>query len=238
MHEFRDIWVYLSASPLLHLTLTLAAFVLASIIYQKLRMNPLLNPVLLTVVVIVFILRGTETDYNTYFEGAQFVHFLLGPATVALAVPLYRQFDRIRQSAGAILMSLLCGSITSASSAILIAWFMGAETISIISVAPKSVTAPVAMGISEQLGGLPSLTAVIVIVTGIIGAMLGPLVLNGLRIHDWSVRGFALGTASHGIGTARALQVNEVAGAFSGLAMGINALATAILLPILWNLFF
>ena len=201
-------------------------------------MNPLLNPVLLTVVVIVFILRGTETDYNTYFEGAQFVHFLLGPATVALAVPLYRQFDRVRQSAGAILMSLLCGSITSASSAILIAWFMGAEAISIISVAPKSVTAPVAMGISEQLGGLPSLTAVIVIVTGIIGAMLGPLVLNGLRIHDWSVRGFALGTASHGIGTARALQVNEVAGAFSGLAMGINALATAILLPILWNLFF
>ena len=238
MHEFRDIWVYLSASPLLHLTLTLAAFVLASIIYQKLKMNPLLNPVLLSVVVIVLILRGTATDYNTYFEGAQFVHFLLGPATVALAVPLYRQFDRVRQSAGAILMSLLCGSITSASSAILIAWFMGAETISIISVAPKSVTAPVAMGISEQLGGLPSLTAVIVIVTEIIGAMLGPLVLNGLRIHDWSVRGFALGTASHGIGTARALQVNEVAGAFSGLAMGINALATAILLPILWNLFF
>jgi len=238
MLEIRDIWVYLSASPLLHLTLTLAAFVLASVVYRKLKMNPLLNPVLLSVIAIVLILRGTETSYQTYFEGAQFVHFLLGPATVALAVPLYRQFDRVRKSAGAILISLLCGSITSALSAVSIAWIMGAETISIISVAPKSVTAPVAMGISEQLGGLPSLTAVIVILTGIIGATLGPLILNWLKIHDWSVRGLAIGTASHGIGTARALQINEVAGAFSGLAMGLNALATAIILPILWNIFF
>jgi len=238
MQEIRDIWVYLSASPLLHLTLTLAAFVLASVVYRKLKMNPLLNPVLLSVIAIVLILRGTETSYQTYFEGAQFVHFLLGPATVALAVPLYRQFDRVRKSAAAILISLLCGSITSALSAVSIAWIMGAETISIISVAPKSVTAPVAMGISEQLGGLPSLTAVIVILTGIIGATLGPLILNWLKIHDWSVRGLAIGTASHGIGTARALQINEVAGAFSGLAMGLNALATAIILPILWNIFF
>lgn len=238
MQEFRDIWVYLSTSPLLHLTLTLAAFVLASVIYRKLQMNPLLNPVLLSVISIVLVLRSTETSYDTYFEGAQFVHFLLGPATVALAVPLYRQFDRVRKSAVAILISLLCGSIISALSAVSIAWFLGAETISIISIAPKSVTAPVAMGISEQLGGLPSLTAVIVILTGIIGAMLGPLILNWLKIHDWSIRGFAIGTASHGIGTARALQVNELAGAFSGLAMGLNALATAIILPIFWNFFF
>ena len=237
MQEFRDIWVYLSASPLLHLTLTLAAFVLASVLYRKLQMNPLLNPVLLSVIAIVLILRSTETNYETYFEGAQFVHFLLGPATVALAVPLYRQIDRVRKSAVAILISLLCGSITSALSAVSIAWILGAKTVSIISVAPKSVTAPVAMGISEQLGGLPSLTAVIVILTGIIGAMLGPLVLNWLKIHDWSVRGLAIGTASHGIGTARALQVSELAGAFSGLAMGLNALATAIILPILWNVF-
>lgn len=238
MQEFRDIWVYLSASPLLHLTLTLVAFVLASAVYRRFQMNPLMNPVLLSVIAIVLILRGTETSYETYFQGAQFVHFLLGPATVALAIPLYRQFDRVRKSALAILVSILCGSITSALSAVSIAWLLDAKIVSIISVAPKSVTAPVAMGISEQLGGLPSLTAVIVILTGIIGAMLGPLVLNRLKIHDWSVRGLAIGTASHGIGTARALQVNELAGAFSGLAMGLNAIATAIMLPILWNLFF
>ncbi len=236
MQEFRDIWVYLSASPLLHLTLTLAAFVFASLIYRKGKLNPLLNPVLLSVVAIVLVLRSTGTDYDTYFEGAQFVHFLLGPATVALALPLYRQFERVRKSAVAILVSLVCGSLASSISAVAIAWLLGAQTVSIVSLAPKSVTAPVAMGIADQLGGLPSLTAVVVILTGIVGAMLGPLVLDRLGIRDWSVRGLAIGTASHGIGTARALQVNELAGAFSGLAMGLNAVATAILLPILWKL--
>lgn len=238
MQEIRDVWVYLSASPLLHLTLTLAAFVVASFIYQRVKMNPLLNPVLLSVIAIVLILSFTKTSYDTYFEGAQFVHFLLGPTTVALAIPLYRQFERVRKSALAILISIICGSITSAASAVSIAWLLGANPATLISIAPKSVTAPVAMGISEQLGGLPSLTAVIVILTGIIGAMLGPVVLNLLKIKDWSVRGLAIGTASHGIGTARALQINELAGAFSGLAMGLNALATAIILPILWNFFF
>ena len=238
MQEFRDIWVYLSASPLLHLTLTLAVFVAASALYRKARLNPLLNPVLLSVITIVGILYGTKTNYSTYFEGAQFVHFLLGPATVALAVPLYRQFDRVRKSALAVSASLAAGSITAATSAILIAWLLGAQPVSIISLAPKSVTAPVAMGISEQLGGLPSLTAVLVILTGITGATLGPFVLHLLRIRNGSALGMALGTASHGIGTARALQVNELAGAFSGLAMGLNALATALLLPILWKLLF
>ena len=238
MQEFRDIWVYLSASPLLHLTLTLMAFVAASVLYRRVRFNPLLNPVLLSVITIVAILYGTGTSYSTYFEGAQFVHFLLGPATVALAIPLYRQFDRVRKSALAVSVSLAAGSITAAASAILIALLLGAQPVSIISLAPKSVTAPVAMGISEQLGGLPSLTAVLVILTGITGAVLGPVVLNLLKIRDRSALGMALGTASHGIGTARALQVNELAGAFSGLAMGLNALATALFLPILWKLLF
>lgn len=237
MTELREIWVYLSASPLLHLTLTLAAFVVATAIYKRLRLNPLFNPVLLSVIAIVSILQLTQTDYQTYFQGAQFVHFLLGPATVALAIPLYRQFSHVKKSAPAIIISLLCGSMVSVLSAVTIAWLLGASPVSVVSLAPKSVTAPVAMGISEQLGGLPSLTAVIVILTGIAGAMIGPLVLNLLGIKDWSARGLAIGTASHGIGTARAIQVNEVAGAFSGLAMGLNALATALLLPILWNFF-
>lgn len=237
MNELAGLWVYLSSSPLLHLTLTLAVFVLASALYKRLRMNPFVNPVLLSVVIIVLILRVTDTGYQTYFEGAQFVHFLLGPATVALAIPLYRQFERIKKSALAIFISLICGSITSAVSAVLIAWVLGADVMTLISLAPKSVTAPVAMGITEQLGGLPSLTAIIVILTGMIGAMFGPLVLNTLKIKDWAARGFAIGTASHGIGTARALQVNELSGAFSGLAMGLNALATSIMLPIVWKFF-
>ncbi len=238
MNGLRDIWAYLSAEPLLHLTLTLAAFQIGQWIYRRFDMNPLLNPVLIAVVIIVAALVTTGTDYQSYFDGAQFVHFLLGPATVALAIPLYRQFERVRQSALAISVSILAGSVTAAFSAVAIAWFLGASPDALISLAPKSVTAPVAMGITEQLGGLPSLTAVLVIVTGILGAMLGPPLLNLLRIRDWAARGFAIGTASHGIGTARAMQVNEAAGAFSGLAMGLNALATAILLPLLWHLFF
>jgi len=233
-----DAWVYLSTSPLTHLTVTLVVFLCASVIYRKTKLNPILNPVLLSVICIVLFLKLSKTDYATYFEGAQFVHFLLGPTTVALAVPLYRQFERVKRSLFAILISLLIGSTTSVVTAVTIALLFRVENLSLISVAPKSVTAPVAMGISEQLGGLPSLTAVIAIITGITGAIIGPIIMNRMKITDWAARGLAIGTASHGIGTARAIQVNELSGAFSGLAMGINALATAILLPLLWSLFF
>jgi predicted murein hydrolase (TIGR00659 family) len=237
MGDLRDIWAYLSASPLLHLTLTLVAYQAGTFAYRRAGLNPMLNPVLIAVVLIVAVLVGTGTDYAAYFDGAQFVHFLLGPATVALAIPLYRQFERVRRSALAVLVSILAGSATGAASAVAVSWALGASRDTLISIAPKSVTAPVAMGISEQLGGLPSLTAVLVIVTGILGAMIGPPLLTLIGVRDWAARGLALGAASHGIGTARALQVNEVAGAFSGLAMGINALMTALLLPILLGFF-
>ncbi|WP_306150008.1 MULTISPECIES: LrgB family protein [unclassified Roseibium] len=236
--ELREIWVYLSASPLLALTLTLVAYQFGFWIYRRAGFNPLLNPVLIAVVLLVSLLLVTDTQYSVYFEGAQFVHFMLGPATVALALPLYRQLERVRRSSVAILASLLAGSLTAAISAVGIAALFGASKETLVSLAPKSVTAPVAMGISEQLGGLPSLTAVLVILTGITGAALGPLLLNLMGVKDMAARGLAIGTASHGIGTARALQVSELAGAFSGLAMGLNALATAILLPLVWKLFF
>lgn len=238
MTELGDIWVYLSASPLAHLTLTLAAFQLGAFIYAKGKLNPMLNPVLIAVIIVVTVLLATGTSYADYFDGAQFVHFLLGPATVALAIPLYRQFDKVRRSALAIIASILTGSATAIISAISIGYLLGGSRDAIISLAPKSVTAPVAMGISEQLGGLPSLTAVLVIITGILGAMIGPFVLNLIGVKNWAARGLAMGTASHGIGTARAFQVSELAGAFSGLAMGLNALATAILFPLIWGLFF
>lgn len=236
MRNFEQIWVYLSASPLLHLTLTLVAYQLSIFIYRRGRLNPLLNPVLISIVVIVLVLAGTGTTYQIYFDGAQFVHFLLGPATVALAIPLYRQFDKVRRSAVAILASVIAGSATASASAVAIGWALGGSREALLSLAPKSVTAPVAMGITEQLGGLPSLTAVLVIATGILGAVAGPYVLNALGIRDWAARGLAIGTASHGIGTARAMQINETAGAFAGLAMGLNALATAFLLPVVWGL--
>lgn len=238
MKDLEQIWVYLSASPLLHLTMTLIAYQLSLYLYRRGKLSPLLNPVMLSIILIVVILLVTGTSYQTYFDGAQFVHFLLGPATVALAIPLYRQFERVRRSAPAILASICMGSITAVASAVGIAWLLGGSQQALVSLAPKSVTAPVAMGITEQLGGLPSLTAVLVISTGILGAVLGPYVLRLFRVRDTAAQGLAMGTASHGIGTARALQVSEVAGAFAGLAMGLNAIATALFLPLVWALFF
>ncbi|MEM7497884.1 MAG: LrgB family protein [Pseudomonadota bacterium] len=232
----RDIWVYLAEEPLLHLFLTLLAFQIGSWLYRRAGLSPLVNPVLIAVILVVAVLFATETDYPTYFQGAQFVHFLLGPATVCLAIPLYRQLARVRRSALALGISILTGSLTASISAVGFAWVLGGGRDTLIALAPKSTTAPVAMGITEALGGLPSLTAVLVILTGIMGAMLGPPLMTAMGIKDWAARGVAMGTASHGIGTARALQVNEVAGAFAGLAMGLNALATALLLPLLARL--
>ncbi|WP_319530084.1 LrgB family protein [uncultured Cohaesibacter sp.] len=229
-----SLFAELSVSPLFHLTLTIGAYLISLAIYRRAGMTPLLNPVLIAIVIVVSVLLLTGISYRSYFLGAQFLHFLLGPATVSLAIPLYRNFGKVRRAAFAILVSLMTGSAVAASSAVVIAWVLGGSEQSYISLAPKSVTAPVAMGITEVLGGSPSLTAVLVIITGIIGAVLGPYVLNLVGVKDWAARGLAMGTASHGIGTARALQVNDEAGAFSGLAMGLNALITAILLPIIW----
>ncbi len=153
MGELRDIWVYLSTSPLLHLTMTLVAFQAGSWVYERAGRHPLLNPVLIAVVAVVAMLLATGTSYADYFAGAQFVHFLLGPATVALAIPLYRQFERVRKSGLAIAASILTGSLTAIGSALGVGWSLGASRDTLISLAPKSVTAPVAMGISEQLGG-------------------------------------------------------------------------------------
>jgi predicted murein hydrolase (TIGR00659 family) len=238
--RIADIWVYLAASPLLGLTITLLAYQGAYWIYQRANFNPLLNPVLLAIIMLVAALKVTHTTYQTYFDGAQFVHFLLGPATVALAVPLYAQFDKLRAALLPLGASLLAGSLTAILSAIGIAWLLGAGETTLLSLAPKSVTAPIAMGISEKIGGIPSLTAVLVIMTGVSGAMMAKYVLDALRIPEHSVRGFAVGLASHGIGTARAFQVSEQAGAFAGLGMGLNGLLTAILMPLmlaLWRWF-
>lgn len=197
-----------------------------------------MNPVLTAVLLIVALLTVTDVDYATYFEGAQFVHFLLGPATVALAIPLYNHLSSVRRSFPALAAAILVGSLTAAGSAVALAWALGASPQTVISLAPKSVTTPIAMGVAERLGGLPSLTAVLVILSGILGAIAGPGLLKRAGVHDDRAAGVAIGTASHGIGTARALQTSEVAGAFAGLAMGLNGLATAILLPLLWTLFF
>ena len=231
--RLNEIWVYLSATPLLGLTVTLLAYLFAFSIYRRLGMHPLANPVAISVLVLVLLLSITGTPYPTYFEGAQFVHFLLGPATVALALPLYEQRARIRRLAVPLLAGLCAGVLTAVVSAAGIALALGASVETVLSLAPKSVTTPVAMGIAERIGGLPSLTATLVIATGMLGAMIARPLLDLVRVREHDTRGFALGVASHGIGTARAFQVSEEMGAFSGLAMGLSALLTSLVVPAL-----
>lgn len=237
MTEFAEIWSYLSRAPLLWLTATLAAYVLGDACFRAANRAPIVNPVLIAVACLAAVLHLTATPYATYFEGAQFVHFLLGPATVALALPLWENLPRVRKAALPLVAALVAGSFTAVFSALAVAKAMGIDEMVLASLAPKSATAPVAIGISQNLGGSPTLTAVLVILTGIIGAVVATPLLNLLRITDWRARGFAVGVASHGIGTARAFQVNPTAGAFAGLGMGLNAIVTAILAPMVLALF-
>ena len=235
--RITDLWVYLSTSPLLGLTLTLIAYQGAVWVNQRCGGSPLANPVLIAVTALVSLLLATGTPYQTYFDGAQFVHFLLGPATVALAIPLYVHFRRVKAMLLPIVVGLVAGSLTAAFSALLVAKALGASVATQLSLAPKSVTTPIAMGIAERIGGLPSLTAVLVITTGILGAVAGRYLFDALGVRDPAIRGFATGVTAHGIGTARAFQESEQAGAFSALAMGLNGLLTAMLLPVLLPLF-
>lgn len=229
--ELHDIWVFLAESPLLGLTLTLAAFVVAEAIWKRAGSTPVLHPVLVAMAMLIGILLLTGIDYDTYFEGAQFVHFLLGPATVALAVPLFDQLPRIRALLVPILVSVAGGATAAAVSAIAIGQSLGASHETLLSLAPKSVTSPIAMGVTERMGGLPSLTAGLVLITGVIGCVVAPLVFRILRSRDDAERGLALGLSAHGFGTAQAFGISALAGAFAGLALGLGGLITAVVVP-------
>ncbi|MEK9968954.1 MAG: LrgB family protein [Ferrovibrio sp.] len=226
------LWVFLSRTPLLWLTVTLAAYVAADRFSLATGRHPLANPVLHAVWLIGAVLWLTGTSYPTYFEGAQFVHFLLGPATVSLAFPLYENRAIVLKSLLPMLVALVAGSVVALGSVLLFGSLLGLPHDLLVALAPKSVTAAVAMGIATNLGGDPALTAVMVMLTGVLGAIIVTPLFNLLKVTDWRARGFAVGLASHGIGTARAFQVHPLAGTFAGIAMGLNALLTAILAPL------
>ncbi|TAG19908.1 MAG: LrgB family protein [Rhodobacterales bacterium] len=237
MSDVAQIWSYLSQGPLLWLTATLVAYGIGDACFRAADRAPMVNPVLIAVVLLGALLWLTATPYATYFEGAQFVHFLLGPATVCLALPLADNLPRLRRALLPVIAALCVGSLTAMASALAIARAFGADAALLAALAPKSATAPVAIGIAEGMGGQPTLTAVLVILTGITGAIIATPLLNLLRLKDWRARGFAVGVASHGIGTARAFQVHPTAGAFAGLGMALNAVLTALLAPVLLRLF-
>lgn len=241
MSDFVELWVYLSSTPLFGLTATLVVYVMAQGFYTRLDQAAWANPVLWSVVVLAGLLTVTGVDYPTYFSGAQFIHFLLGPAVVALAWPLWERRQALQQRWKALLVAAVVGGVAASGSAFALGWAVGLPTDVLLSLVPKSVTAPVAMGIADKIGGIPALAAVFAVITGMVGALSSKVLLDRLKISTtplgWMARGFGLGTAAHGIGAAHALQVNSDAGAYAGLALGLQVVLASLLIPLLFWLF-
>lgn len=228
-----DAWAAVSASPVLGVALTLGAYQLARWLWLRTGNHPGVNPVLIAIVVVGAALWVIGVDYDTYMEGGSVIALLLGPATVALAWPLHLEMALVRRAALPILLGVTAGSGVAIVVAILSTRLLGGGEELALAMAPKSTTTPVAIALAQTIGGIPALTAVLTILTGILGAVVGPRVLTWMRVRNKVVRGLAVGVASHGIGTAQMLQESRTEGAFSGLAMALTALATSIWLPVL-----
>jgi predicted murein hydrolase (TIGR00659 family) len=235
LHLFH-VWAYLQTQPLLGLTATLCVWELACRLDSKAGHHALSNPTVLSIIILSASLLLTRTSYTAYFTGAQYIHFLLGPATVALAVPMYAHWPAIKRHALPIFVSLTTGAVSAAAAAMLIARTFGAPRDVIISLGPKSVTTPIAMGIAQDLGGNPALTAVFVLLTGMFGTLVCTGALRLARVKDWRAQGLAAGTAAHGLATARMLLLSQTAGAFGGVAIGLNGIVTSVALPVLVKL--
>jgi len=236
MTDFVQLWTYLSSSPLFGLTATFVTYAAATLLYEHVDRAPWANPVLWSVVCIGMVLVATRTPYPAYFAGAQFVHVLLGPAVVALGWPLWLRRSELRRRGAALTIAALAGGLAASGGAIALAWAFDLPDEVLRSLAPKSVTAPVAMGIADRIGGVPALAAVFAVLTGMVGALSAKTLFGLMRIDAWAIRGFALGTASHGIGAARALQVHDDAGAYAGIALGLQVLLASLLMPLAFRL--
>ncbi|KQM18222.1 LrgB family protein [Novosphingobium sp. Leaf2] len=223
----------LLTTPLLWLAATVGVFAGFDVLSRRSGRHPLCHPVLWSTPVLIALLLVSGTPYATYRAATVPLSFLLGPAVVGLAVPIWRERARIRHLAVPVTLALGAGAITSIVSAVGIMALLGAPRPILASIAPRATTTPVAMDIAGQIGGIPSLAAVIVLFAGVIGAMIATPLLNAVGVRDYRARGFAVGVAAHGVGAARAFQVDETAGAMASLGMALNAVLTAALLSIL-----
>ncbi len=233
MQLILSVFDHIKGNPALWIVLTLIAFIFGQRVYRFAKFNPLLSPIVVAILSIMALLLIFHVPYETYFAGAQFIHFLLGPATVALAVPIYEQRQRLAKLWLPLAIGIVVGCTCAIVSVVLLGWAFGLSSQTLISLIPKSVTTPIAMGVSETLGGLPDLTAVLVVITGIFGSIVGRPIMRLVRINRDHIIGVSLGLTAHGMGTSASFQVSEKAGAFSGLAMGISGVVTAFLAPML-----
>lgn len=230
--RLEETWHWLVGSPLFGVTLTVLAYAVARALWERTGRPAVLNSVLVAVAFAGGVLVLLGVDYAAYMEGGRLIVFLLGPATVALALPLHLESRLARRAALPVVLGILVGTTTSVVVAVWVTGLLGADRALVLSMAPKSATTPVSISLAEQAGGLPALAAVFTILAGVLGAVVGPAVLSLFRFRDARVRGLAIGVASHGVGTARALEEGRTEGAFAGLAMGLTALATALVLPL------
>jgi putative effector of murein hydrolase len=239
MTDFVELWTYLSATPLFGLSATLLVYVTGLAIYQHYDQTPWLNPVLWSIVALGSVLWWLDIPYQSYFSGAQFIHFLLGPAVVSLALPLWQRRAELKRHALALVVAALGGGMVSALSAFALAWWLGVPESVALSLVPKSVTAPVAMGLADSIGGIAELAAIFAVLSGLIGALLARSVFRllgeGVTKEAWTRRGYALGTVSHGIGAARAMQVSTQAGAYAGLALAAQAVLASLWIPLVMS---
>jgi putative effector of murein hydrolase len=226
---YVELWRRLAAEPLFWLAATLGAYALGLRLQAVARGFPLANPVLIAIVLIGVLLRATGTPYQAYFAAAQPIHLLLGPATVALAVPLVAALPLLRRSLGGVGLALVAGAFASIGGGLLLVVACHGSAGLALSMAPKGVTTPIAMALALPLGGVPSVTASLVIASGILVAVLARPILALIGVRDWRAHGLSCGTAGSGIGAAHAIAQHETAGAFAGLAVGLNGLVTALL---------
>ena len=222
------------STPLFALLLTLASYRLAWWVYERTGRHPLAHPFLLAMIPVIVVLLALGISYRDYLAGTAVLQFFLGPATVALAWPLYRQLSTLRHIWRQVTLYILIGAPLAAGLAIALAAICGAPADVVGSLAPKSITTPIALEVSRLTGGYPALAAGAVAITGIVGVLAAPLVFRLFRITDDRIRGLALGLVAHAIGTARAFEYSERAGAYSSLALGLTGLLTALALPWLW----
>lgn len=223
---------YLRTSPVSGLLLTLVAYKVGLKVKRWSRNHPLAQPVLVAILVVGLVLWALRIDYDDFMAGGALVHFLLGPATVALAIPLYRQAHHLRELLWPMVIALPLGALVSIVSGILVVRVLGGGETLQLTMAPKSATTPIAIALTEQIGGIGPMVAVFTVVAGTLGAVAGPTVLNLIRVRDRRARGLALGSVSHGIGTSRALHEDPLEGAFAGLSMALTALVTSLLVPL------
>jgi len=219
-------------SPIFGIVISIVTFEIGLYLYKKFKL-PIFNPFIISVILIIIFLLKFKIPLEAYSKGGNFISFFLSPATVVLAVPLYKQFETLKKNAASILIGITIGSVSAIISTYILGDVFGLTKELSKSLIPRSITTPIGIEVSKQIGGIPSITVVAIIITGILGAILGPFICKIFRIKDEVAVGTAIGTASHAIGTSKAVEIGETEGAMSGLAIGISGLITVIIAPIL-----